>query len=198
MELSPRIYRLFVRPPVITDLYLNKKMLSVLSDFDFKHKAVLDFGCGIGSNSFMFDPEHYIGVDYDKRRVWYAKHLYPNYNFQTLMQGKLDIKDKSMDYVFISAVLHHIPTDVIKSYLRSFYSILKPKGQIIVIEPYYANGHHINNCLMSIMDRGKYIRTEENYLNLFQNQKYNTHVVKHFNKCIVYKEILFTAFPKDI
>ncbi|WZL74208.1 class I SAM-dependent methyltransferase [Clostridiaceae bacterium 35-E11] len=196
MELSPRLYHLFVRPPLLSKFYFNRRLTTLLSPFSFQNKFVLDFGCGIGSSSFMFQPNYYMGIDCDERRIAYAKYLYSNYNFITSKDSELCIENNSIDYVLIMAVLHHIPSISVTKYLQEFQRILKPNGQVIVIEPCFYEGSYLRNWYMSCFDKGNYIRSEMDYLNLFHQQKYTTHLIKKFNKCFVYNEIFFIANPK--
>lgn len=72
-----------------------------------------------------------------------------------------------MDYIFVVAVLHHIPDDQIKAYLSEFERILKPGGEVIVIEPYLGERTLFRNRFMKWYDDGEYIRNEEGYMNLF-------------------------------
>ncbi|MBU4310929.1 class I SAM-dependent methyltransferase, partial [bacterium] len=74
MRLSPFIYHKIVRPKFA----IKKYILNVIKEeFDFENKKVLDFGCGTGSNSFIFDSSHYLGVDINKERIAYAQKLFP-------------------------------------------------------------------------------------------------------------------------
>lgn len=195
MELSPRLYRLFVRPPLLTNIYFNKKLNHLLSSFSFDDKYVLDFGCGIGSSSFKFHPDFYTGIDCDKKRISYAKYLYPKYRFISSQKDKISLDDNSTDYIYISAVLHHIPHNSLRKYMEEFHRILKSSGQIIVVEPCFYHGAYLPNWFMSTFDKGKYIKSRENYLNLFHKHKFTTQNIHHFSKNFVYNEIFFTAKP---
>ncbi|MFT9497993.1 class I SAM-dependent methyltransferase, partial [Anaerosolibacter sp.] len=166
---------------------------SLLSSFNFNNKFVLDFGCGIGSSSFMFHPDYYVGIDCDDKRIAYANHLYKKYKFISCSGNKLLVDDRSIDYILLRAVLHHIPSDVINEYLQEFSRVLKSGGQIIVIEPCFFSGSIFRNRCMSFFDKGKYIRSELEYLNLFHQHNYETKTIDRFNQCLMYNEILFTA-----
>ncbi len=195
MELSPRLYHWFVRPKWFTKLYMNTKLKTLFRDYDFNDKFVLDFGCGIGSNCSLFNPESYIGVDYDKKRIEYANYLYGKYNFNVLNSPKLSFLDNSIDYIFIMAVLHHISSNNLDLYLKEFNRVLKPNGEILIIEPCYFSKAYLSNNYMRTFDKGKYIRTEDQYLKLFNNCGFETKVLEKFTKCF-YNEIFFTASNK--
>lgn len=197
MELSPRLYHWFVRPQWFTKLYINNTIKSLLVDFDFHDKIVLDFGCGIGSSSFMFNPNNYIGIDYDFKRIDYARHLYPNYKFKVLQGNILPFFNKCIDYILIIAVLHHISSQELSGYLQEFHRVLKPDGKIIVIEPCFFEKTHFNNWFMALFDKGKYIRSEYDYLRMFNNHYYEIETVKRLKKCFFYNELFFTVAPKS-
>ena len=193
MELSPKHYYWLVRPQWFSKLYMDKLTGSLLNDFDFKTKKVLDFGCGIGTNSWIFQPQNYIGIDCDSKRISWANKMYEDYNFIAVKKSSLPIDSNTMDYVFIMAVLHHMPSDLILLYLDEFTRVLKQNGKILVIEPCLSQEKPINNWFMKSLDKGKYLRNQEAYLELFSQKNYCTITVKQFKKCILYNEIFFTA-----
>ncbi len=196
MELSPQLYHWLVRPKWYNKYYLENRVKRLLEDFDFNNKSVLDFGCGIGSNCSLFSPEGYIGLDCDNRRINYAKYKNRNYQFEVSNEEVLPINDKSIDYIFIMAVLHHIPPNNITTFLRQFHKILKNNGKIMVIEPCVFKKSYFGNWFMKTLDKGKYIFNEEKYLKIFKDNNYNVEVQKKFKKCFIYNEIFFIAEPR--
>jgi len=191
MELSPRLYHWFIRPRFLTDLFINN---IIKYDFDFNNKKILDFGSGTGSSSSIFAPTDYIGIDPDPKRIAYAKRLYPNYHFSVFQGSELPVSGNSIDYVLIIAVLHHIPSDKLPSYLQEFHRILKPQGKILVIEPCHYKNSHFNNWFMNFFDNGKYIRNEEGYLEIFRENHFQTKLLKRYKK-LFYNEFFFSASP---
>lgn len=194
MELTPRLYHYFVRPKWFSYKFYNTLFQNA---FNFKRKNILDFGCGIGSASRLFEPKYYVGVDLDRRRIEYAKKIYPGYNFLEMQDAQLPIQENSIDFILIMSVLHHIPSEMLPDYLNSFRRILKPKGSIIVAEPCFYKNAYLSNWYMTNFDRGKYIRTEEKYLGLFENANYE---IKYLRKCkhnIFYNKVVFSASPSE-
>lgn len=173
--------------------YNNRRVKSLLQDFDFAGKSTLDFGCGIGSNCYMFECDHYVGVDIDANRIDYAKKLHKNYSFSAIDGESLPFDDRKFDYIFLMAVLHHIPPKQIANYLVEFQRILKPGGKIFVIEPCIFENTPLNNRCMCFFDKGKYIRKEEEYLDLFKKGQYQINNIEKFHKGYIYNEIFFTA-----
>lgn len=192
MELSPRLYHYFIRPKWFSNIFYN----TLFQDyFEFEGKNVLDFGCGIGSASHLFEPKYYLGVDCDNRRIEYAKKLYPNHNFMGVQDAQLPIPENSIDCILILSVLHHIPTESLLNYLKSFQNILKPDGSVITAEPCFYKGAHLPNWYMSNFDRGKYIRYEHEYLDIFRNANYEIKSIRRCNQLLFYNKIIFSASP---
>ena len=58
--------------------------------FDFigneysKGEKVIDFGSGLGTNSKLFSPDDYIGLEINKSRVAESNRSFPDYNFQVI------------------------------------------------------------------------------------------------------------------
>ncbi|MEH7383378.1 class I SAM-dependent methyltransferase [Bacillus sp. JJ1533] len=191
MQLSPRIYHSLVRPKWFTKLYIQNQ---IQQHFDLSNKKVLDFGAGTGANCTLCTPEHYFGIDPDSNRIEFAKRLNKNYRFETFTGNQLPADDDSFDLILIIAVLHHIPPEMVCSYVKEFKRILKPNGRIIVIEPCLFDKSPISNWFMRTNDKGEYILREEEYLNYFTNEKFQYEVLKKFKKCFLYNELYFSAF----
>lgn len=193
MELSPKLYHYFVRPKWFSNIFYSKMLMNSV---EFKGKSVLDFGCGVGSSSFLFEPSNYHGVDCDSKRIGYAKRLYPKHNFITIKDdGKLPLSSNSIDYVMILSVLHHIPTESFSGCLKEFERVLRPNGSLIVVEPCYHEKVSLQNWCMSNFDKDKHIRSEQEYLDIFKKAKYKTKVIKRYNQLLFYNKIMLFASP---
>jgi ubiquinone/menaquinone biosynthesis C-methylase UbiE len=173
---------------------LNRYIYDILKDgFDFENKKVLDFGCGVGSSSALFSPSSYLGLDCDSRRVSYARKINPSYNFGVLAENKLPIPDASVDYILIVSVLHHITSKDIFDYLNEFRRVLNSNGKVLVIEPCLFKGNSLSNFYMSWFDKGKYIRNEDEYIEMFDRFDYETRIMKRFSQLLLYKKLFFVA-----
>lgn len=144
----------------------------------------------------MFHPSNYVGIDPDAKRINYAKRLYPDHTFQVLESKTLPFENESVDYILIIAVLHHVSSDEISSYMKEFQRILKPNGTIIVMEPCLFKKNTLCNSFMKWYDNGEYIRNEEEYIRLFRDHNYDCKVIKRFRKCFLYHELFFSVKPK--
>jgi ubiquinone/menaquinone biosynthesis C-methylase UbiE len=191
MHLSPYWYEKIIRPRFFVVKYIQTILES---SFNFDNKKVLDFGCGTGSNSFIFDPEYYLGVDVDTGRIDLARKLYPEYRFEYLENGKIPVVDQSYDSIVVLATIHHISDEDFTSYLDEFKRILKPGGVIISIEPVLDIKTPLNNWFMNFFDDGRYIRFEKQYRELFKG--FDMVVHKRFKKNGWYNEVFFSATLK--
>lgn len=68
--LSPKYYHLIVRPNWFIKYYIKP---NICNFFITENKKILDFGCGTGSNSQLFHPKDYIGIDCDKKEYLMLK-----------------------------------------------------------------------------------------------------------------------------
>ncbi|XEC96443.1 class I SAM-dependent methyltransferase [Paenibacillus tarimensis] len=188
------MYHWIVRPKWLTQKYIHSH---IKNHFPLENKIILDFGSGTGANCGISNPEYYLGIEPNLERVNLAKMLYPGYRFKVFDAdtGRIPAENDSVDYIFIVAVLHHIPDDPIKDYLLEFERVLKPGGKVIVMEPCLCEKKKFSNWFMNRFDDGKYIRNGESYLNLFQAGRFECQVLKRFKKCFIYNEILFDARP---
>ncbi|HYE82933.1 MAG TPA: class I SAM-dependent methyltransferase [Clostridia bacterium] len=192
MELSPILYHRLIRPT----WFLNRYIYNTLKDgFNFENKKIIDFGCGVGSSAALFSSPSYLGLDCDNRRVEYARKINPGYNFGLLTGNKLPVPDASVDYVLIVSVLHHIASREISDYLNEFRRVLTSTGKVLVIEPCLFKGTYLSNSYMSWFDKGKYIRTEDEYIEMFVRFDYETQIIRRFSQLLLYRKLFFVAVP---
>jgi ubiquinone/menaquinone biosynthesis C-methylase UbiE len=104
-----------------------------------RHRAALDFGCGLGRLtrplSRRFDRA--VGVDISPRMVARARELTPSCEFAVNSGADLPgLEDAAFDLVLSSIVLQHVPRrEWIEAYLREFVRVLAPGGAIVFTLP---------------------------------------------------------------
>lgn len=190
MELSPSLYNWLVRPKWFANKYINTYLNS---NYSFEGKNVLDFGCGTGTSCTNFAPNCYLGIDCDSRRINFAQHKYPEYRFISINSSNFPVSDGAIDYILIISVLHHISDSDIHAYFKEFKRVLKPDGKIILIEPYICDKINLKSRLMCFLDRGEYIRREEEYLKLFQQHHFRVQTIKKYRQLFIYNKIVIEA-----
>ncbi|WP_028777469.1 class I SAM-dependent methyltransferase [Shimazuella kribbensis] len=193
-EISPVLYQWMVRPNWVTKKYIHDRLKT---KFQFEQHTVLDFGSGTGSNCTIFTPEGYIGIEPCNKRVRYSRQKFKDYLFYVLEDNTLPVDDNSVDYIVIIAVLHHISSNQMIDYLDEFKRVLKPGGSILVMEPCLYEEKPISNFFMKKLDKGRYIRNESSYLELFTDRDFDCQVVERFRKCFLYNEFFFRAYLKQ-
>lgn len=191
MELSPILYHRLIRPKWINQIYIRNR---IEKHIKLNDKNVLDFGAGTGVNCTLCTPGKYFGIDPDEKRISFARKLYPDYDFNVFPNDKLTTKNHSIDVILIIAVLHHIPFDKIKNYVKQFRKALKPGGIIVAIEPCFFEKRSICNWYMKKADNGSYIQNEQGYFNYFQEAGFNCKTIQRFKKCFFYNELFFIAY----
>ncbi len=192
MYLNPALYQKIISPKFSINKYIKK---IIQKEFNFKNSKILDFGCGTGSKSFIFESKNYLGVDIDKKRINFAKKLFPKYTFKVIKNNILPVNNNTFDYICIFATIHHIPDFIFKEHIREFKRVLKDNGKIIIIEPVFSKNHKFNNWFMKIFDDGKFIRYEKEYKKLFSKDFFII-VHKKFKKFLFYNELFFSAKKK--
>jgi 2-polyprenyl-3-methyl-5-hydroxy-6-metoxy-1,4-benzoquinol methylase len=191
MELSPFFYHKLIRPKWINQIYIHNRIEKHLKLYE---KNVLDFGAGTGANCTLCKPGQYFGIDPDEKRINLAKKLYPDYDFDVFQNDNLTAKNNSIDVILIIAVLHHISSEKIRSYVKQFRKALRPGGMIVVIEPCLIEKSNINNWYMKKIDNGSYIQNEQGYHDFFLGEGFNCTTIQRFRKCFLYNELFFIAY----
>jgi hypothetical protein len=169
--------------PILYRMY-QKSVRSKNNEYDFfkfifsnlkKNKIrMLDIACG---DSFILNYvseylEDYLGVDHSDKYLIYSKNKWKNFNFLNLdLNNKENIKylnDFRPNFIFMNGVIHHLDNVAVNS-VNSFVESQK-ESIFLSVDPI----KHENKVLNKIMikyDRGKYIRSRDQYYKLMKNFK---------------------------
>jgi ubiquinone/menaquinone biosynthesis C-methylase UbiE len=103
---------------------------------------VLDLGCGTGTLTLLIKQMHpetkVIGLDIDPKVLAIARAKAAKAGvaiaLQRSMAFQLPYADNSFDRVLSSLVLHHLTTDNKRRTLREVYRVLRPGGELHVVD----------------------------------------------------------------
>jgi ubiquinone/menaquinone biosynthesis C-methylase UbiE len=100
---------------------------------------VADLGCGSGVFTNMLAERGYVaqGLDISAGQIELARKRYPGLTFLTGDVEALPYADGSLDGVFLSAVVHHLP-DASRCAAEVF-RVLRPAGRVVAFDPNRAN-----------------------------------------------------------
>ena len=98
------------------------------------NKKVLEIGCGNGRITALIasKPKALVAIDPDNNEINTARRRVPGVDFQVGSGEKLIFPNESFDLVVFTLSLHHQDSDLA---IREAVRVLKPGGEIVVVEP---------------------------------------------------------------
>ena len=153
---------MFGVPDVIT-----REILAELESVQPRHDCfrVLDFGCGCGTYSGLFAPEHYLGVDSSERMLRWARRLHPGHTY--LQAGDIDsIKShvENVSHLMLIGVVHHLSSESVLSILSALPHT-RPVHVLTIDALKISSGP---GALIQLLERGEYLRTRDDYRALLE------------------------------
>ncbi len=102
----------------------------------WERARVLDIGCGNGRLLKVLPPNiEYLGVDLSERLIKEAQSAFPEKRFLVgdFLSLSKKVLGKDYDFVFMIAVLHHLPTPSARlRFLRKARDLLKQNGKLML------------------------------------------------------------------
>lgn len=163
---SSRIYSSFqsgIARPETPELVRSQ----IFPDLDGRNLRVLDLGCGPAA--FLSSYAHiggftYVGFDPNEKYIDKARQRFPD---AELHVGTVsDVKDKisgPFDLAVAQGVLHHVEDESAGELARFAASHLVSGGRFVTIDPVLFAGQHPVASMLARLDRGKYVRKEDEY-----------------------------------
>jgi SAM-dependent methyltransferase len=131
-------------------------------------QRILDVGCGPGFVLDYLPPVDYVGFDINERYVRYAQAKYGDRG--TFHCRYLDFDNAEMlgkfDWVLLNGVVHHIDDAGVRVLFQILAGCLKPDGALLTLDGCYQDIMSPISHFMLDHDRGKHIRTQEQYKQL--------------------------------
>lgn len=165
----PSLFRLFTR--IISranrDVVVEEYIRPAPGD------RVLDVGCGYGKLSSRISHVTYIGIDISPKYIENANLHYGS--FGRFICG--DITEDSVlenleqfDVVTIIGVLHHLNDTECRTLLSSTKRLLNADGRLVTLDGVFTHNQSAIARLLLRSDRGRFVRTEEQYRRLLSEQ----------------------------
>ena len=133
---------------------------------------ILDIGCGPG-NMVPFLPEcRYLGVDMNEDYIERARARFGDRaEFSCRRVSEHTVHEMgAFDIVLALGLLHHLDDSEADDLFRLGFAALKPGGRMITMDGCYLPGQSSIERYLLDSDRGRFVRTELEYLQLAQHR----------------------------
>lgn len=135
---------------------------------DVGSRTFLDFGCGTGAFESCFPPSAYVGFDPARHYILHAAQEHGP-RFAIMLGEALGFQAESFDAALVLGVFHHLPDEHGRAAAEEIFRVLKPDATLLVIEDVNPEWWNIPGHMMHLIDRGKFIRSDNDYQALFQS-----------------------------
>jgi len=162
-----------------------KKVKSILrrEKYAWGGERCLDLPCGPGDMSQFLDGKYYVGLDLSKRYVEYAKRRFPS-EFIVGDARELPFQEGTFDRVISIGSLHHVADEGIIKTGEEIARVLRQEGVFILVDIVMPSSKlAFLERIIIWLDRGKYVRSPEQYDRLF------------FRKFSITRKYNFIAWP---
>jgi len=134
-------------------------------------QKILDIGCGPGYMLEFLPKMEYTGVDIDQDYIHKAKADYGNLAKFICTPIETLVLDDFGTYDIVSAagVLHHLNDNSCRLLFETAKKALKPNGYFISMDGCYVKNQSRLDKFFLDKDRGQFIRTKDEYLNLVKS-----------------------------
>src|SRR5258708_21802163 len=170
-------------------LFSGQKFARILGHNDLKQvRAVLDVGCGPGTNAPRFAHAKYLGIDINDRYIQLARNRYQRDFLVADVTTSQSIPAGSYDFILLNSFLHHIDTPSTLRILSSLNNFLTPDGHVHSIELVLPEAPGISGWFAE-HDRGKFPRTLSTWRDLFEDKLqtviFEPFPIRHFGVTIM-------------
>jgi SAM-dependent methyltransferase len=186
------LYDLLEHPFVfnLSQLPFNRqKFARILAHNDLKQvRAVLDVGCGPGTNAPRFAHAQYLGIDINDRYIRLARRRYRRDFLVADVTTSEAIPAGSYDFILVNSFLHHIDTPDAHRVLSRASKFLTADGHLHSIEPVLPENAGMPRWL-ALHDRGKFPRSLSAWREIFTDKLetviFEPFPVRHLGRSIV-------------
>ncbi len=160
----PAIYNLFVR--VVSgngqSRYVTEYVRPEVGD------RILDIGCGPSNILEYLEGVEYVGLDLSPRYIDSARKRYGHRaTFYCKKVGRDTFNESSsFDIVLANGLIHHLNDREAISFCQLARTVLRSGGRLVTMDGCYLEGQSAIARFLISMDRGEYVRTQDQYLTL--------------------------------
>lgn len=133
-----------------------------------KKDYVLDFGCGAGFFSKLFNSKKYLGVEINKNFLNISKKRNVKHKFRLLKDDYLKGLENKINFIFINNVLHHLTDEQIMMTFSFFKKKLNKNIKVFIIEPLLPKSLFSLEFIMKVLDIGSNIKDKNNYIKILK------------------------------
>ncbi len=170
-----------------------KPMLALLDSNE--SDVIIDVGCGTGFLAEKIRYKQYLGFDQDLNFIKIAqKRKIKNAEFILEDISKFNFDHRNPTKAILAGVLHHLNDDEAIHLLNALSQTVTQ--WLVTFDPVYSKYHIVSNLLCKL-DRGKFVRTEDQMLQLINRSKLSIETKKlHYSNTKIGKYIIFRLLPK--
>ena len=151
-------------------LFSRQKFAHILGHNNLKQvRAVLDVGCGPGTNAPRFAHTRYLGIDINERYIRLARDRYHRDFIVADVTTSDAIPAGSYDFILVNSFLHHIDTPDAQRVLSRASEFLTPDGHLHSVELVLPEKTGIPRWL-ALHDRGKFPRSLSTWREIFTDK----------------------------
>lgn len=135
-----------------------------------ENARIVDVGCGPGYlREYLPNSCQYTGFDTDERYIARARAAQrPQDQYHCRIFDEAAAADVApVDIIMMNGLLHHLTDDEARHLLIASVSALSDGGRIFTLDGCYRPGQSLFRRKILDWDRGKYVRTAEQYMALF-------------------------------
>jgi SAM-dependent methyltransferase len=151
-------------------LFSRQKFARILGHNALKQvRAVLDVGCGPGTNAPRFAHAQYLGIDINERYIQLARDRYQRDFLVADVTTSDAIPAGSYDFILVNSFLHHIDTPDARRVLSRASEFLTADGHLHSVELVLPEKTGIPRWL-ALHDRGKFPRSLSTWREIFTDK----------------------------
>jgi SAM-dependent methyltransferase len=151
------VYRLWQAP------FARQKFAPVERHNDVRQlRAVLDLGCGPGTNAHYFRQAQYLGIDWNPAYVEYARRRHPGH-FATADACNEHITDgRRFDFILVNSFFHHIADHDSRRLMAKLAGLLTLDGCVHIVDMVVPEERGLARYLAT-HDRGEHPRSRRGW-----------------------------------